>query len=338
MAPEKRLSLHEAEDESDDNCQSEGYDSELEVRKGSRPIKRQRLDADDSASASDGESDIDGESSIDALNQSQSSAFPTDQKHDGDQSEVEDDPSNPKIPKLVTNFPDDPTKRRNLVSTVAQIKESGVVYISRIPPFMKPHKLRSLLSPYGAINRTYLAVEDPTSHSRRVKAGGNKKKLFTEGWVEFVHKRDAKRACELLNARTIGGKKGSYYRDDIWSMLYLKGFKWQDLMSQMHKENQERASRMEAELEKSKRENEQFVRNVELGKEIAGMRAKREKKRRRHGEGGTGEGDPATETTAKAASGLEQQQQQQQQSRLARKRRDGDSLPKATRAVLESML
>jgi ESF2/ABP1 family protein len=37
--------------------------------------------------------------------------------------------------------------------------KTGVIYLSRIPPFMKPHKLRSLLSVYGEIGRVYLAPE-----------------------------------------------------------------------------------------------------------------------------------------------------------------------------------
>jgi hypothetical protein len=93
---------------------------------------------------------------------------------------------------------------------------------------MKPQKLRSLLEPYGTINRIFLSPEDPAEHSRRVKNGGNKKRSYTDGWVEFVKKKDAKKAVDLLNARPIGGKKGSFYRDDIWSLLYLNGFKWSE--------------------------------------------------------------------------------------------------------------
>jgi ESF2/ABP1 family protein len=91
---------------------------------------------------------------------------------------------------------------------------------------MKPQKLRSLLEPYGTINRIFLSPEDPTAHSRRVKNGGNKKRSFTDGWVEFVKKKDAKAAVDLLRGQVIGGKKGSFYRDDLWSLSYLKGFKW----------------------------------------------------------------------------------------------------------------
>ena len=35
----------------------------------------------------------------------------------------------------------------------------GVVYLSRVPPFMKPYKLKHLLSPYGSVGRIYLQPE-----------------------------------------------------------------------------------------------------------------------------------------------------------------------------------
>lgn len=47
--------------------------------------------------------------------------------------------------------------------------------------------------------------------------------------MEFVNKKNAKEACELLNSRVIGGKKSGYYHDDVWNLRYLKGFKWNHL-------------------------------------------------------------------------------------------------------------
>ncbi len=35
----------------------------------------------------------------------------------------------------------------------------GIVYLSSVPPFMRPHKLRHLLSRYGAVGRVYLQPE-----------------------------------------------------------------------------------------------------------------------------------------------------------------------------------
>ena len=36
---------------------------------------------------------------------------------------------------------------------------AGIVYLSRVPPFMKPHKVKHLLSRYGSIGRVYLKPE-----------------------------------------------------------------------------------------------------------------------------------------------------------------------------------
>ncbi|RAL61066.1 hypothetical protein DID88_010407 [Monilinia fructigena] len=124
-------------------------------------------------------------------------------------------------------------------------------------------------------------VANPASHTRRVRNGGNKKRSFVDGWVEFVNKSNAKKVCELLNAKTIGGKKGNYYHDDVWNLLYLKGFKWNNLTEQIAAENAEKTSRMRAEISKTTKENKEFVQNVERAKIMEGMEAKKAAKRRK---------------------------------------------------------
>ena len=49
----------------------------------------------------------------------------------------------------------------------------GILYVSRIPPHMKPQKLRHLLSQYGEIGRVYCTPEDRAARSNRKKKGGN---------------------------------------------------------------------------------------------------------------------------------------------------------------------
>ncbi|TQV98687.1 hypothetical protein V2A60_007604 [Cordyceps javanica] len=256
MAPNANDFLDASES---DNDHIDTYDSENEVAKGgSRSAKRRKLSPDE-----DGDSDHDASDDDDVSADEGTKAT----------QDKESAKKKTKLPKIQSDVPDisRTLTKKNLVATEKAIKKSGVVYLSRIPPFMKPAKLRSLLEPYGAINRIFLAPEDPAAHARRVKAGGNKKRSYTEGWVEFLRKKDAKDACALLNARTVGGKKGSYYRDDLWNLLYLKGFKWHNLTEQISSENAERASRMRAEISKTARENKEFVRNVEQAKVLDGI-------------------------------------------------------------------
>jgi len=157
---------------------------------------------------------------------------------------------------------------------------SGVVYISRIPPFMKPHTVKHFLSPYApsGLGRIFLTPESQDAHKSRVRAGGNKKRNFTDGWVEFVSKKEAKIAVETLNARIIGGKKGGYYYDDVWNLKYLKGFKWRHLTEQIANENAERTARMRAEDARERKEAREYLRNVEKAKMLEGMEKKRSRK------------------------------------------------------------
>ena len=53
--------------------------------------------------------------------------------------------------------------------------------------------------------RVYLAPEDTAVRARRLKGGGNTKRSFTEGWVEFADKRRAKRIASSLNNTPMGG-------------------------------------------------------------------------------------------------------------------------------------
>ncbi|KAK6220268.1 putative RNA recognition domain-containing protein [Colletotrichum tabaci] len=279
MAPEKRNKFLEADDSEDDL--DRGYDSEAEeLRKGGRSAKRRKVDSED-------EDDFSDEEAHDVSKTDDGASGDEDGDGDADDG-AEASTSSKKKSKTTTglDLPDisKPLTKKNLVATEEAVKKSGVVYISRIPPFMKPQKLRSLLEPYGRINRIFLAPEDPAAHARRVKNGGNKKKSYTEGWVEFLRKRDAKAACELLNARTIGGKKGSYYHDDIWTLKYLKGFKWHHLTEQIAAENAERTSRMRAEISKAGKENKEFVRNVERARVLDGIAATKAKRGGKQGE------------------------------------------------------
>ncbi|CAD6504710.1 BgTH12-00215 [Blumeria graminis f. sp. triticale] len=257
-----------------DSDNADAYDSNAEdLQKGGRTSKRRKVDEKIGTTLDKSFERETPEKLIE----------PATEARKNDPQHIEDDSVMPGLSRPIT--------KKNLIATAAAVKRSGVVYISRIPPFMKPTKLRSLLEPYGAINRLFLTPEDPSAHARRVRHGGNKKRSFIDGWVEFVNKSEAKAACELLNARTIGGKKGTYYRDDVWNMLYLKGFKWNNLTAQIAAENAERASRMRAEISKSTKENKEFVKNIERAKMLEGMESKNAIKKKNNTEKNGGDKD-----------------------------------------------
>lgn len=109
-------------------------------------------------------------------------------------------------------------------------KTAGIVYISRLPPGMTPHKVRHLMAKWGEVGRVYAQSRDgkffmcmadererrwantpavvgynPDHHKKKER---HKSADFTEAWVEFMDKSIAKTVASMLNAQVIGGKKG----------------------------------------------------------------------------------------------------------------------------------
>lgn len=76
-------------------------------------------------------------------------------------------------------------------------------------------------------------MTDPKRAYLRKKYTSTKKAHFTEGWVEFKDKKVARQVAEMLNAQAIGGKKGTRWHDDVWTMKYLPRFKWNMLTEQI---------------------------------------------------------------------------------------------------------
>jgi ESF2/ABP1 family protein len=52
-----------------------------------------------------------------------------------------------------------PITLEELQAFKAKQERAGIIYISRIPPAMRPSKVRHLMSQYGAIGRIYLQQE-----------------------------------------------------------------------------------------------------------------------------------------------------------------------------------
>ena len=98
-------------------------------------------------------------------------------------------------PKIVKG----PINMKKLSNFKDKLEKTGVVYLSRVPPYMKAQKIRHLLSKYGEVNRIYLTPEDPAIRKKRKAMGGNKKQSFVDGWIEFADKNVAKGLCACMH-------------------------------------------------------------------------------------------------------------------------------------------
>ncbi|KAJ4462189.1 putative pre-rrna-processing protein esf2 [Paratrimastix pyriformis] len=182
----------------------------------------------------------------------------------------------------------------------AEQEKRGVVYLSRIPPFMKPEKIRFLLSQFGEIDHVYLTPENPAVRNARKEAGGNRKLKYTEGWVEFLDKKLARRVAESLNNTAIGGKK-AFYKHDLWNIKYLPRFKWHHLTERLAAEKQERQQRLEARMRQATKEIEHHQTRADMARNMLQRQKRLATKQPK--EAGEGASAPAAEATATATQG-----------------------------------
>ena len=194
--------------------------------------------------------------------------------------------------------------RPSLVPTPSLEPKTGVIYLSRIPPYLTPSALRRLLTPFGAVLRIFLTPEPAAVYSARKRRGGNKKRSFTDGWAEFASKRAAKTCAAALNASTAPAgsmPKGGWYRDDVWNVRYLRGFKWRHLTEQISNEDAERAARVRRGLGEERGEERRFLANVEAARVDEGRERKRLLRARQRAERHEGRPDDVDADASAAA-------------------------------------
>lgn len=158
---------------------------------------------------------------------------------------------------------------------------SGVIYLSRIPPTMTPYELRRYLEPLGKVGRMYLSPDERTIREKRLASKDprdRRKARFTEGWVEFMRKKDAKNVALALNGTIVGGKKSDRFHDYIWNIKYLKGFKWSNLHEQEIYERAVRQQKLRAEIAQARKINAHYVKQTEKAHEMQKIEEKRASK------------------------------------------------------------
>lgn len=178
-------------------------------------------------------------------------------------------------------------------------RKKGVIYISRIPPHLKPQKLRHMLEQHGEIGRLYLAPEAPSLRQKRKRHKGNTGKNFTEGWVEFEDKRVAKQVAGMLNGQPMGGKRRSAYHFDLWCLKYLPKFKWETLTEEIAYQRAVHDQKLAMEISAAKRERDFYLSRVDKSKGIAAIKHRKAQRAEEEGSG-------AEVLLSKAAEGSQQ--------------------------------
>lgn len=109
---------------------------------------------------------------------------------------------------------------------------------------------------------------DPLVRKKRKQMGGHQGKKYTEGWVEFESKKDAKMAAALLNGEPMGGKKRSSHYYDLWCIKYLPKFTWDNLTEELNYQRAVMDQKMAAEVAAAHRERDFYLSRVDKAKAV----------------------------------------------------------------------
>jgi len=201
---------------------------------------------------------------LDDTAQTEIDVHPPEEQHTEDTLEHDDEPKQKK------------RKKSRPLSDINEFQEEvnmrGIVYISRLPPKMKPHHVRRILSEYGVINRIYCATESEQSRLARKKRGGNRHLQFREAWVEFANKKEARKATTMLNGAQMGGTRRCPWYYDIWNMRYLSKFKWHHINEEVQQRKREADKKLRLQVQQAKIEANTFLEN--RGKSLVNEKVK----------------------------------------------------------------
>jgi len=158
----------------------------------------------------------------------------------------------------------------SLLDSPAKFSDRGIIYLSELPPYCGTKFLRSVYGTFGEISRMHLVRTDPGKvafEKTRAKTGVHP---FKEAWIEYTSKSVAKRVAMSLNNQPVGQQapKNYKFRNTLWSVKYLSGFKWSQLGETTSHAKEMHQKKVEAHLLQSKKANTEYLKSVGHAKRI----------------------------------------------------------------------
>lgn len=155
--------------------------------------------------------------------------------------------------------------------------KTGVVYLSKVPRRMHPGDVKPYFERFGfAVGRVFFSPESAADREARMKKkrkkdkakpGKRDKQRYTEGWIEFLRKRDAKNVASTFTGRMVEGNAS--YAQEIWGLRYLRGFKFDQLMQEEIYRKAMHARQVEAALKDARESTNLYLERVAQAKRIA---------------------------------------------------------------------
>ncbi|ETN65611.1 hypothetical protein AND_002621 [Anopheles darlingi] len=124
--------------------------------------------------------------------------------------------------------------------------------------------LRELLQPMANVGRIYMQPECKGANTKKRTVLGKRTVLnYTEAWVEFSKKREARLLAKHLNAQPISTSRKSVFCDILWNMKYLPRYTWVQLSERLSYEKAVGPQKRRAEIAQARKEAAHFQANLD---------------------------------------------------------------------------
>lgn len=194
MTTRKHNEFLDIPSEDEEEQSDRGYDSEENAAKSKgRNVKRRRTaDTQDLFGLQSDQSDeeeSEEEEAPKAKGKARKQSEPSEDEASDENDEVEGEEDNyldltapkpSKTKKPLITKPVKPTKKSK--------SKPGVIYLSSLPPYLRPSALRSFLEQRGFAPITRVFLQPTVPGNGAPKRRSNKRKTYSDGWVEFESK------------------------------------------------------------------------------------------------------------------------------------------------------
>uniref|UniRef100_A0A2M4C2C0 Putative tbp-binding protein activator of basal transcription n=1 Tax=Anopheles marajoara TaxID=58244 RepID=A0A2M4C2C0_9DIPT len=124
--------------------------------------------------------------------------------------------------------------------------------------------LRELLEPMATVGRVYMQPECKGAKAKKRTVLGKRAVLnYTEAWVEFSRRRDARLLAKRLNAQPISTSRKSVFCDILWNMKYLPRYSWVQLSERLSYEKAVGPQKHRSEIAQARKEAAHFQANLD---------------------------------------------------------------------------
>ncbi|EKF32125.1 hypothetical protein MOQ_004030 [Trypanosoma cruzi marinkellei] len=137
----------------------------------------------------------------------------------------------------------------------------GVLFFSSIPRDMRPQEVRMHFNEFGTILRQKFT---PFPKKERRPGGPLLPLQFMNGYLEFAHAEDARRAAAAMNGTPVACKRRRKCHGQLWTVKFLDDFTWDTLLEQKEETRRTRRQR-EAEARSTERAINEAYRAAVLG-------------------------------------------------------------------------